>query len=187
MGGSGKSSIFQCLYRLVELESGEIYIDNVNISHLDLDELREHMVIIPQQPFLFSGTVRENLDPDQFYSDRQLTEAIKKSRLEKLITRLGGLDFMITGEGTCFSAGQKQLVCLVRAVLSPARIVLIDEATANVDSETDQQVHETIQTCLADRTILIIAHRVDTVLGCDRVFVMESGCIVESGHPNLLL
>jgi len=185
--GSGKSSIFQCLYRITEVESGEVYIDNVNIGQLDLDELREHLVIIPQQPFLFSGTIRENLDPDNFYSDRQLYDAIKKSKLDKVITRLGGLSHHITGQGSCFSAGQAQLVCLVRAVLSPARIVLIDEATANVDSETDQQVQEVIQTCLADRTVLIIAHRVDTVLGCDRVFVMEDGQVVESGHPNLLL
>jgi len=185
--GSGKTSIFQTLYRLVEIESGEIFIDNVNISQLELEELREHLAIIPQHPFLFSGTVRENLDPDQFYSDRQLIEAIRKSRLERCIARLGGLDYVITGMGSCFSAGQKQLLCLVRAVLSPAKIVLIDEATANVDAETDHQVQEVIQSCLADRTILMIAHRVDTVLGCDRVFVMEHGTVVESGHPNMLL
>jgi len=185
--GSGKTSLFQTLYRLVEIESGEIYIDNVNISQLELEELREHLVIIPQQPFLFSGTVRENLDPDQFYSDRQLLDAIRKSRLERCITRLGGLDFSITGLGTCFSAGQKQLLCLVRAVLSPAKVVLIDEATANVDTETDNQIQQVLQTCLADRTILMIAHRVHTVLGCDRVYVMEKGTVVESGHPNLLL
>jgi len=185
--GSGKTSIFQTLYRLVDIENGEIYIDNVNISQLELEELREHLAIIPQQPFLFSGTVRENLDPDQFYSDRQLIDAIRKSRLERCITRLGGLDYKITGLGSCFSAGQKQLLCLVRAVLSPAKIVLIDEATANVDTETDNQIQQVLQTCLADRTILMIAHRVHTVLGCDRVYVMENGSVVESGHPNILL
>jgi len=185
--GSGKSSIFQCLYRLIELESGEIYIDNVKISQLELGELREHLVIIPQHPFLFSGSIRENLDPDRFCSDRQLLDALKKAKLDRVVSRLGGLDFSVTGEGTCFSAGQKQLFCLARAVLSPARIVLIDEATANVDLETDHQIQEVIQSCLADRTILTIAHRVDTVLGCDRVIVLEDGYIVETGHPNLLL
>jgi len=185
--GSGKSSLFQALMRVCELESGEIYIDNVNIAHLDLHELRQHLVIIPQQPFLFSGTVRENLDPDEFYSDRQLAEALKRSKLDRVIARLGGLEFAITGEGTCFSAGQKQLMCLARAVLSPARVVLIDEATANVDSDTDQQIQQVIQTCLADRTILTIAHRVNTVLSCDRVFILEDGGVVESGHPALLL
>ena len=93
----------------------------------------------------------------------------------------------ITEQGASLSAGQKQLLCLARAVLSPCKIVLVDEATANVDSETDRQLQEVIQQCLGDRTVVTIAHRVDTVLGCDRVLVMEAGLVVEAGHPNLLL
>merc|ERR1712059_10914 len=100
---------------------------------------------------------------------------------------MGGLNAKISDQGDSLSAGQKQLLCLARAVLSPSKVVLIDEATANVDAETDKQLQEVIQHCLADRTVLTIAHRVDTVLGCDRVLVMEGGTIVESGHPNILL
>lgn len=185
--GSGKSSLFHCLFRLTEIESGEVYIDTVNIKMLDLEELREQLVIIPQEPFLFSGTIRENLDPFKFCSERQIMDVVKKSKLDKLIGRLGGLNAKISDQGDSLSAGQKQLLCLARAVLSPSKVVLIDEATANVDAETDKQLQEVIQNCLADRTVLTIAHRVDTVLGCDRVLVMENGSIVEAGHPNLLL
>jgi len=185
--GSGKSSLFQCLFRMTEIEAGEIYIDNVNIRTLDLDELREHLVIIPQEPFLFSGTIRENLDPYNFCSDRKLLEAIRRAKLDKLVGRMGGLSAKLEERGLAMSAGQRQLLCLARAILSPAKVVLVDEATANVDSETDRQLQEVIQTSLADRTVLTIAHRVDTVLGCDRVLVMQGGSIVESGHPNILL
>jgi len=185
--GSGKSSLFHSLFRLTEIESGEIYIDTVNIKMLDLEELRSQLVIIPQEPFLFSGTIRENLDPIGFCSERQIQDVVKRSKLDKLIDRLGGLNAKITDQGDSLSAGQKQLLCLARAVLSPSKVVLIDEATANVDADTDKQLQEVIQNCLADRTVLTIAHRVDTVLGCDRVLVMENGSIVEAGHPNLLL
>jgi len=183
--GSGKSSLFHCLFRLTEVSAGEVYIDTVNIRMLDLEELREQLIIIPQDPFLFTGTFRENLDPVGFCSDRQLLEAVKKAKLEGLMNRLGGLGARL--DRSSLSAGQRQLLCLARALLSPAKVVLIDEATANVDSETDVQLQQVIQSCLADRTVLTIAHRVDTVLGCDRVLVMEDGCIVESGHPNILL
>merc|ERR1712130_674711 len=177
--GSGKSSLFHCLFRLTEVSAGEVYIDTVNIRMLDLEELREQLIIIPQDPFLFTGTFRENLDPVGFCSDRQLLEAVKKAKLEELMNRLGGLGARL--DRFSLSAGQRQLLCLARALLSPAKVVLIDEATANVDSETDIQLQQGIQSCLADRTVLTIAHRVDTVL------VMEDGCIVESGHPNILL
>jgi len=183
--GSGKSSLFHCLFRLTEVSAGEVYIDTVNIRMLDLEELREQLIIIPQDPFLFTGTFRENLDPVGFCSDRQLLETVKKAKLEGLMNRLGGLGARL--DRSSLSAGQRQLLCLARALLSPAKVVLIDEATANVDSETDVQLQQVIQSCLADRTVLTIAHRVDTILGCDRVLVMEDGCIVESGHPNILL
>jgi len=101
------------------------------------------------------------------------------------VARLGGLGASL--DSSSLSAGQKQLLCLARAILSPAKVVMIDEATANVDSQTDSELQQVIQTCLADRTVLTIAHRVDTVLGCDRVLVMEEGSIVECGHPNILL
>merc|ERR1719192_1762444 len=145
--GSGKSSLFHCLFRLTEIESGEIHIDNVNIKLLDIEELRAQLVIIPQQPFLFHGTVKENLDPVGFYSLRRLSEIIKKCRLEKLVSRVGGLNGTIVEQGSTFSAGEKQLFCLARAVLSPCKIVLIDEATANVDAETDREIQEVIQQC----------------------------------------
>ena len=98
-----------------------------------------------------------------------------------------GLNGLIREQGSSLSCGQKQLLCLARAVLSPCKIVLIDEATANVDTDTDRHLQDVIQQCLGDRTVVTIAHRVDTVLGCDRVLVMRDGEIVESGHPNILI
>ena len=150
--------------------------------------------------------MRENLDPVGYYSNRHISDIIKRCNLEALVNQLGGKPFhqfinslihkfncfaglngQMSEQGSSISVGQKQLLCLARAVLSPCKIVLIDEATANVDSETDRHLQDVIQQCLSDRTVVTIAHRVDTVLSCDRVLVMEDGNIVESGQPTLLL
>lgn len=185
--GSGKSSIFQVLFRTAEVLCGTIQVDGMNLRLLNLAELRSHLTIIPQDPFLFSGTVRENLDPMRKQSDDQLWSAVRKAHLGDAIESLGGLDCTVEDRGRPFSVGQQQLLCLARAIVSAARIVCVDEATANVDLETDRLVQEVLRTALCDCTVITVAHRVETVIGSDRVIVMASGQAVEIGHPNILL
>lgn len=166
--GAGKSSIFNALFRLVDINSGEILIDNVNIQNLQLNSLRSRLCIIPQNPFLFSGSVRVNIDPLNQYQDYQINKAFEKCKLTTLIHRLGGLDGNVEENGNNFSTGQKQLFCLVRAILHNARILCIDEATANVDQETDRAIQHTIKSSFRSATVITIAHRVRTIMHCDR-------------------
>lgn len=185
--GSGKSSIFQSLFRMVNIAQGEIFLDNVNIHHLNLSDVRRNLAIIPQEPFLFSGTVRENLDPLGMNCDSELLSSLEKSHLAQAVSRLGGLEGKVDERGRSLSMGQRQLFCLARAILSPSKLVCVDEATANVDLETDTLVQEVLRSALKDRTVISIAHRIDSVLGTDRVIVMAAGQALESGSPQTLL
>ena len=185
--GSGKSSIFQVLFRTMELDSGEVTIDGVNLKLLNLAELRSHLTIIPQQPFLFRGTVRENLDPLAKSSDLELWDALRKTHLAAVIDRVGGLDGLIEERGRSLSTGQRQLFAVARTILSSARVVCVDEATANVDLETDKLVQDVLRTALHNCTVITIAHRIESVMGSDRLIVMSDGRAIEVGHPNMLL
>ncbi|CAD6234353.1 GSCOCT00001844001.2-RA-CDS [Cotesia congregata] len=185
--GAGKSSIFNCLFRLVEIDDGEILIDNVNVKNLQLNALRSRLSIIPQNPFIFSGTVRENIDPLDQYPDTQIYKALEKCKLSNLVHRFGGLGAMLEENGNNLSAGQKQLFCLVRALLHNARILCIDEATANVDPDTDKAIQSTIKSSFRSATVITIAHRIRTIMHCDRVLVMEGGLVQEFDEPNVLL
>ncbi|XP_063975408.1 ATP-binding cassette sub-family C member 10 isoform X2 [Diachasmimorpha longicaudata] len=169
--GAGKSSIFNSLFRLVEIDSGEILIDNVNVKSLQLNALRARLCIIPQNPFLFSGTVRENVDPLEQYTDMQIFQALEKCKLSSLVQRLGGLGASIDEAGANLSTGQKQLFCLVRAILHNARILCIDEATANVDQETDKAIQNTIKSSFRSATVITIAHRIRTIMHCDSIYL----------------
>ncbi|XP_059473692.1 ATP-binding cassette sub-family C member 10 [Neocloeon triangulifer] len=185
--GAGKSSLFAALFRMNEIEHGQILIDAVNISNMGLRTLRSRLEIIPQEPFLFSGTLRENIDPLGQYSTPEIWSVIRKCHLEDVAFRLGSIDFTIGGNGRMLSVGQKQLVCLARAVLHNAKILCIDEATANVDNETDQHIQTIIRESFLHSTILTIAHRIKTVLDCDRVLVMGDGVVLEFDTPDALL
>ncbi|XP_051169843.1 ATP-binding cassette sub-family C member 10 [Leptopilina boulardi] len=185
--GAGKSSILSSLFRLVEISSGEISIDNVNVQNLKLNSLRSRLSIIPQNPFLFSGTIRENIDPLNQYPDSQLCRALEKCKLLTLVGRLGGLGATLDEGGKNLSAGQRQLFCLVRAVLHNARILCIDEATSNVDHETDKAIQATIKSSFRSATVITIAHRIRTIMHCDRVLVMGDGEVLEFEEPNILL
>ncbi|OAD58395.1 Multidrug resistance-associated protein 7 [Eufriesea mexicana] len=185
--GAGKSSLFASLFRLTEITSGSILIDNVNIESLQLNAVRSRLAIIPQNPFLFSGTIRENLDPLNQYPDLHIYKAVEKCKIHSLVYRLGGLSAALDENGSNLSAGQKQLLCLVRAILHNAKIVCIDEATANVDQETDRFIQATIKSCFQTSTVLTIAHRIRTIMSCDRILVMEDGEILEFDEPNLLI
>ncbi|XP_042231259.1 ATP-binding cassette sub-family C member 10-like [Homarus americanus] len=185
--GAGKSSIFLALFRLVELNSGHIFVDNVDISKLSLKKLRSSMAIVTQDAFLFSGTIRENLDPCSDSLDTQIWQAVQSCHLTTLVQHLGGLEARIEEAGRAMSAGERQLFCLARALLCRTKIVCIDEGTSQLDNETDEQIQQTIRSAFRNKTVIIIAHRVHTVRDCDRILVMSEGEVVECGRPTELL
>lgn len=185
--GAGKSSLINALFRL-SYNDGSIYIDQRDTKSIGLHDLRKKISIIPQEPVLFSGTMRYNLDPFEEYSDDKLWNALEEVKLKDVILELPhGLESRITEGGGNFSVGQRQLVCLARAILRENRILVMDEATANVDPQTDALIQATIRDKFANCTILTIAHRLHTVMDCDKVLVMDAGRVVEYESPYNLL
>ncbi|PBL03741.1 ABC protein [Armillaria gallica] len=197
--GAGKSSLILTLLRISEY-SGEIFIDKEDISKMGLKSLRSKMAIIPQDPILFSGTVRSTLDPFSIYDDAKLWDALKRSFLvdeypstansstsevETHQNRIT-LDTVVEPEGLNFSVGQRSLLSLARALVKDTKIVILDEATASVDVETDQKIQQTIQHQFRDRTLLCIAHRLRTIISYDRVLVLEEGRVAEFDSPSNL-
>ncbi|NXB15069.1 MRP7 protein, partial [Rhagologus leucostigma] len=184
--GSGKSTLFLALFRMVELKSGQILLDGVDSQLVGLEELRSRLAIIPQDPFLFSGSIRENLDPQGKRTDAELREVLEQCHLWNAVTQMGGLDSELGERGKSLSVGQRQLVCLARALLTQAKVLCIDEATASVDQKTDQLLQQTIRQRFADTTVLTIAHRLNTILDSDRVLVMQAGRVAELDSPARL-
>ncbi|XP_034663833.1 probable multidrug resistance-associated protein lethal(2)03659 [Drosophila subobscura] len=185
--GAGKSSLINALFRL-SYNEGSIVIDRRDTNDLGLHDLRSKISIIPQEPVLFSGTMRYNLDPFDEYSDAKLWESLEEVKLKEVVADLpSGLQSKISEGGTNFSVGQRQLVCLARAILRENRILVMDEATANVDPQTDALIQTTIRNKFKDCTVLTIAHRLHTVMDSDKVLVMDAGKAVEFGSPFELL
>uniref|UniRef100_A0A669CA00 ATP-binding cassette sub-family C member 5 n=1 Tax=Oreochromis niloticus TaxID=8128 RepID=A0A669CA00_ORENI len=186
--GSGKSSLGVALFRLVELTGGSIIIDGINVAQIGLDDLRSKLAIIPQEPVLFIGTIRSNLDPWDQYSDAEIWEALEKTHIKEMVSQLPhSLHSEVTENGENFSVGERQLLCVARALLRNSKILLLDEATAAIDTETDRLIQETIRTAFGSCTTLIIAHRLNTVMSCSRVMVMNNGQILEFDSPVALL
>ncbi|XP_039871884.1 multidrug resistance-associated protein 5 [Simochromis diagramma] len=186
--GSGKSSLGVALFRLVELTGGSITIDGINVAQTGLDDLRSKLAIIPQEPVLFIGTIRSNLDPWDQYSDAEVWEALEKTHIKEMVSQLPhSLHSEVTENGENFSVGERQLLCVARALLRNSKILLLDEATAAIDTGTDRLIQETIRTAFGSCTTLIIAHRLNTVMSCSRVMVMDSGQILEFDSPVALL
>jgi len=182
--GSGKSSLLVALFRLCEPESGSsITIDGVDCLKLGLGDLRSNLAIIPQDPVMFCGSVRENLDPTNSFEDADLLEAIKFSFLDDVVS---SLEDHVNENGDNFSAGQKQLFCMARAILKKPKVLCLDEATANVDLETDQKLQETIRSHFKESTIITIAHRLNTIIDSDLIIVMDEGKVGEMGKPTEL-
>uniref|UniRef100_A0A8B9GHU7 Multidrug resistance-associated protein 7 n=1 Tax=Amazona collaria TaxID=241587 RepID=A0A8B9GHU7_9PSIT len=184
--GSGKSTLFLALFRMLELKSGQILLDGVNSKLVGLDELRSRLAVIPQDPFLFSGSIRENLDPQGKRTDAELHEVLEQCHLWDTVIQMGGLDSELGERGKSLSVGQRQLVCLARALLTQAKVLCIDEATASVDQKTDQLLQQTIRQRFAGKTVLTIAHRLNTILDSDRVLVMQAGKVAELDSPTCL-
>jgi ATP-binding cassette subfamily C (CFTR/MRP) protein 1 len=186
--GSGKSTLLLALYRMFELDKGSIRVDGVDIASLALRKLRPALSIIPQEPVVFSGTVRTNLDPFGEFTDADMWANLKKAGLEAQVNGVGGLDGKLDGTGgQAWSLGQQQLVCLVRAALRKVPVLCLDEATAAMDPHTEQEVQAVIKRVFQDRTTLTIAHRLDTVIESDKVIVMEAGVLKEMNSPSVLL
>ncbi|KAF8399890.1 hypothetical protein HHK36_015760 [Tetracentron sinense] len=186
--GSGKSTLIQALFRVVEPSEGQILIDGVNILKMGLQDLRSRLSIIPQDPVLFQGTVRTNLDPLQQHSDSEIWEVLNKCRLVEIVRqdqRL--LDAPVAEDGENWSVGQRQLVCLARVLLKKRRILVLDEATASVDTATDNVIQKTIREETGSCTVITVAHRIPTVIDNDLVLVLDEGKIVEYDSPIQLL
>nr|XP_019009236.1 uncharacterized protein I206_05884 [Kwoniella pini CBS 10737]OCF48017.1 hypothetical protein I206_05884 [Kwoniella pini CBS 10737] len=205
--GSGKSSLTQVLFRLVEISDdlspyrdevdenvirnrGVVEIDGLDISKLGLRTLRDSMSIIPQDPFLFSGTIRENIDPSGSFTDDELNENIQlisgNSRTSDSLREKLKLDYIVIEKGSNLSSGERQLVALIRAMIKKSKILILDEATSSVDPQTDTVIQEIIQDHFKDITLISIAHRIQTVINHDKILVMDQGKLVELGPPKEL-
>ncbi|PIN02121.1 Multidrug resistance-associated protein/mitoxantrone resistance protein, ABC superfamily [Handroanthus impetiginosus] len=186
--GSGKSTLIQALFRVVEPSEGRILIDGIDISKIGLQDLRSRLSIIPQDPILFQGTLRTNLDPLQEHSDHEIWEVLHKCHLAENVRQdERPLDAPVAEDGENWSVGQRQLVCLARVLLQRRRILVLDEATASVDTATDNLIQKTIREETNGCTVITVAHRIPTVIDNDLVLVLGEGKIVEYDSPTLLL
>ena len=184
--GSGKSTLCLCLFRILEPTLGQIFIDDIDITKIGLSLLREIITVIPQDPTLIEGTLRENLDPAGNFSDDDMIFNINIIGLAYLISD-DGLDFQIKEDGKNLSSGEKQLICMVRAILRKSKIILMDEATSSVDYNTEKLIQKTLLNNLKGSTIITIAHRIKTIINYDRILVFDKGEVIEEGSPNSLI
>ena len=187
--GSGKSSLINALFRIFESQRGKIFISGEDITHIPLIQLRKEICIVPQEPFLFDGTLRNNMDPKGQYDDYDIKKALDKVHFNwKLLgdKKNKRLDFHVSENGNNFSLGEKQLICFARAILQKKKIVIFDEATSNCDKSAERQMIKCIQNDFKDSTVLIIAHKLVNIMNCDRVLVLDKGKIKEFDSPITL-
>ena len=187
--GAGKSSVINLLSRFYEINKGEIAIDGVNLEEYDLSALRSHIGVVQQDVFLFSDTIRQNItlgNPD--ISDAKIAEAADLVGVKKIIERLpGGYDYNVMERGSTLSVGQRQLISFVRAMVYDPKIIVLDEATSSVDTETEEMIQRAIEVLMKGRTAIVIAHRLSTIQGADKIIVLDKGEIKEIGkHQELL-
>ncbi|KAM1636946.1 hypothetical protein ACFX13_015082 [Malus domestica] len=186
--GSGKTTLISVLFRLVEPTEGKVFVDDYDICTIGLHDLRSRLGIIPQDPTLFSGSVRFNLDPLSKHTDNQIWEVLDKCQLREAIQQKeDGLDSLVVQDGANWSMGQRQLFCLGRALLKRSRILVLDEATASMDNTTDSILQKTIRTEFADCTVITVAHRIPTVMDCTKVLAISDGRLVEYDEPTELM
>ena len=184
--GSGKSTLCLCMFRLLEADTGKIYIDDIDISKIGLEILRQNLTIIPQEPTLIEGTLRENVDPSNNFSDEEIRNVLYDVGLDDFMEDKD-LDYQIENNGNNISIGEKQLICIARALIKKTKIILMDEATANIDYKTETFLQNSINQGLKDCTVLTIAHRIKTIINYDKILVLNNGEIVEYDSPQKLL
>ncbi|KAK4750606.1 hypothetical protein SAY87_004088 [Trapa incisa] len=186
--GSGKSTLIQTLFRIIDPIEGHIIIDGIDICSIGVHDLRSRLSIIPQDPTMFEGTVRSNLDPLEEYTDEQIWEALDKCQLgDEVRKKEGKLDSAVTENGENWSMGQRQLVCLGRVLLKKSHILVLDEATASVDTATDNLIQQTLREHFSTCTVITIAHRITSILDSDSVLLLDHGLVCEQGPPKILL
>ncbi|KAK6999834.1 canalicular multispecific organic anion transporter 1, partial [Biomphalaria glabrata] len=186
--GAGKSSIALALFRFMEETSGSVLIDSVNIAHVNLKSLRNNLTILPQEPVLFTGTLRFNLDPRGEKTDSEIWKALELSHLKTCVEGLPNkLDYEVEEAGENLSMGQRQLLCLARTLLKKTKILILDEPTASIDLETEIVINKTIFSEFSQCTVLTITHRLNSVLHFDKILVMDEGQVVEFDTPQNLL
>ena len=183
--GSGKSSLLAALFRLLELKSGQIFVDGQDISTLPRQTIRSSLIAVPQDPFLLAGSIRFNISSTEALPDETVITALNKVGLWELIKARGGLDVNIAQAP--FSHGQQQLLCLARAMLRKSTVLVLDEATSSVDAQTDEKMQKIIREEFKYHTILTVAHRLNTIMDSDQVAVLEQGRLIELGKPRELL
>ena len=184
--GSGKSTLCLCLFRILEATSGKILIDDIDISLIGLSLLRRIITVIPQDPTLIEGSLRENLDPLGKYNDQSMIDSLKTIGMDYILKE-NGLNFMIKENGDNLSAGERQLICFARAMIRKSKIIIMDEATSSIDYNTEQLIQKAILNTLKDSTVITIAHRIKTILNYDRILVFEQGNLIEEGSPKELI
>ena len=176
------------LLRIVEASEGAVYIDGVDISKIDLKDLRSNIAIIPQEPILFVGSIRENIDLFHKSTDEEIWRALDAVHLGETIRKMPQkLNSQVIENGKNFSLGERQLFCIARAMISKTKILVLDEATAAIDLQTDKLIQETIKRNFTEQTVLTIAHRLNTIMESDKILVMDAGKVVEFGPPLALL
>ena len=185
--GSGKSTICLCLFRILEPLEGTIYIDNEDITKIGLDILRKNLTIIPQDPCLMEGSLRYNIDPFDLKEDEEIISILKKIGFEYTETDEQILNRKIEQGGSNLSVGEKQLICIARAILRKTKIVVMDEATANIDMKTEEKIQKALQYVLNDSTVITVAHRIKTIIDYDKILVLDNGKIIEFDTPQNLL
>ncbi|XP_042487028.1 ABC transporter C family member 3-like [Macadamia integrifolia] len=186
--GSGKSTFVQALFRVLEPIAGQIWIDDINISKIGLHDLRSRLSIIPQDPTLFEGTLRSNIDPLEEYTNEQIWEALDSVQLgDEVRKKEGKLDSAVTENGENWSMGQRQLICLGRVLLKRSKVLVLDEATASVDTATDYLIQQTLKEHFSNCTVITIAHRITSILDVDKVLLLDNGLVLEYDSPAKLL
>ena len=184
--GAGKSTICLCLSRILEPTEGQIIVDGINISKLNLTDLRSRITVIPQDPIMFKGNLRYNLDPSKTIAEDEILQVLEKAQLGELIKQ-DGLDLTIDENGSNLSSGEKQLICICRAVLRKSKVVILDEATSNIDVVTEQKIQFLLNNCLDGSTVLTVAHRLNTIMNSQKILVLSFGEISEYDSPQKLM
>ncbi len=186
--GSGKTTILSLLCRNYDIQKGEILLDGINIRRIKIASLRKHFGQMLQDVFLFSGTIRSNISLRDEFDDEQIMQACRYVNADTFITKLtGGLDEEVRERGNNFSAGQRQLLSFARTIIHKPEVMILDEATANIDTETEILIQDSLHKMMNVGTMLIVAHRLSTIQHADKIFVLSNGEIIEQGNHHELL